>query len=800
MKSYLTLIPISAKVRRRQNRMTILCIIFAVFLVTAIFSVANMAVRMITMHNIESHGNWHIKIEGLEKSISEEIAERISQHKDVAVSSWYDVRNLDMDKDYYIDDRKTSLCGVEEPFISNIMSYFDEGAHLHGEQDIILTDNARKLLGVEAGDSITLNTPFGNYDFIITGFRSGDARYQNSNGGESSALLVKDDQIGAFMNINTFRKICGIYDDDSSNLVYYVQFKKYINMKKAIEDIKDKCALSDENIDLNTIIMAANGISDKGYIDNMYASAAVLFVFILMAGVFMISSSLNSNISERSKFFGMLRCIGASKKQIIRFVRLEALNWCKSAIPIGVLLGIVSSWIVCAIMHYLVGGEFADMPIFGVSAIGVICGIFVGLLTVLLAAQSPAKRAAKVSPMAAVSGNTQDTQSVRHTANTDLTRIETTLGIHHAVSAKKNLILMTASFALSIILFFAFSIFIELVAYLLPIKSTSPDVEVYVEDFANSIEYTLCDEILAQNAVEHVLPRMYAEEIPAEFSKQAVQSTIDIISYSEYQFECLAKDKDLKRGSDIEKVFGDSSYVFAIYDKDNPLGIGDKIYAGGYELEIAGMLKYSPFSNDGSTNGDIIVICSEETFTNLTGERGYAIIDVQMTKNVADEDVEVIRSLADGRYSFRDRRSEKEIVNFTWAFKLFAYAFVAIIALITVLNIMNSVSMSVSARIRQYGTMRAVGMDERQLIKMIAAESFTYALSGCIVGCVVGLPLHKFLYDFLITSHFNYFTWSVPVGLLSIIVIFILVSVAAAIYAPSKRIKNMVVTELISGL
>ena len=40
MKSYLSLIPISAKVRRRQNRMTILCIVIAVFLVSAIFSVS----------------------------------------------------------------------------------------------------------------------------------------------------------------------------------------------------------------------------------------------------------------------------------------------------------------------------------------------------------------------------------------------------------------------------------------------------------------------------------------------------------------------------------------------------------------------------------------------------------------------------------------------------------------------------------------------------------------------------------------------------------------------------------------
>lgn len=45
MKSYLSLVPISAKVRKRQNRMTILCVIISIFLVTAIFSVADMMIR-----------------------------------------------------------------------------------------------------------------------------------------------------------------------------------------------------------------------------------------------------------------------------------------------------------------------------------------------------------------------------------------------------------------------------------------------------------------------------------------------------------------------------------------------------------------------------------------------------------------------------------------------------------------------------------------------------------------------------------------------------------------------------------
>lgn len=96
--------------------------------------------------------------------------------------------------------------------------------------------------------------------------------------------------------------------------------------------------------------------------------------------------------------------------------------------------------------------------------------------------------------------------------------------------------------------------------------------------------------------------------------------------------------------------------------------------------------------------------------------------------------------------------------------------------------------------------MRAIGMSVGQLTRMIAAEAFTYAVSGCIFGCGIGLPISKWMYDFLITSHFYYFTWSLPVGQIAVILIFIFVAALAAVYAPSKRIRNMVVTETINEL
>ena len=83
---------------------------------------------------------------------------------------------------------------------------------------------------------------------------------------------------------------------------------------------------------------------------------------------------------------------------------------------------------------------------------------------------------------------------------------------------------------------------------------------------------------------------------------------------------------------------------------------------------------------------------------------------------------------------------------------------------------------------------------------MIAAEAFTYAAFGCAAGCTAGLALSKYLYDFLITAHFYYYTWEVSFGQIAAAVLFVSISALAAVHAPSKRIREMAVTETINEL
>ena len=559
----------------------------------------------------------------------------------------------------------------------------------------------------------------------------------------------------------------------------------------------EQSRLSDKHGDFSLV----DSLVDTVMGQTLMVTAVVMFLLVLIAGVLMISSSMNSSVAQRTQFFGMMRCIGMSKQQIIRFVRLEALNWCKTAVPIGLVLGILTSWVLCAVLRFLVGEEFSNIPLFGISGIGIVSGILVGVISVLLAARTPAKHAAKVSPVAAVTGNSEKVKTGHHAVHTGFLRIETALGVHHAVAAKKNLFLMTGSFALSIILFLSFSVLIDFVDHLMPQSAATSDIDISSSDGANSIDSDLVQTLTNMEGVKQVYGRRSSFDVAAGLDGDTtLSSTVDLVSFDDFDLKALKKDGTLRWGSDLSKVYGDSGYVLATWDQNSSWAVGDTILVGNEQLTIAGLLKYDPFSGDGLTGGKITLITSGETFTRLTGITDYSLIMIQTTSGATDEDVAAIRQIVEQNgYTMNDKRDERTSGTY-FAFVACVYAFLGIITLVTVMNIMNSISMSVSARIKQYGSMRAVGMDGRQLSKMILAEAFTYAFWGCFIGCAIGLPFSKMMYDFLITNQFPYASWSLPVGSLAVIVLFVIAAAVLAAYSPAKRIRTISVTETINEL
>lgn len=132
-------------------------------------------------------------------------------------------------------------------------------------------------------------------------------------------------------------------------------------------------------------------------------------------------------------------------------------------------------------------------------------------------------------------------------------------------------------------------------------------------------------------------------------------------------------------------------------------------------------------------------------------------------------------------------------------FSVLVYGFLTIVASITTFHIINSIAMSVAARNKQYGMMRAIGLDNRQLRRMITAEAMSYAFMGCIVGLGIGIPLHCFFFQNIITAYFGD-QWQLPFPQLLIILLVVLGAAAIAVCTPIKHLENMSITETINEL
>ena len=537
-------------------------------------------------------------------------------------------------------------------------------------------------------------------------------------------------------------------------------------------------------------------LEGKTGVNQIYQVAFILSVIVMLTCILMISSSLNSNVAERTEFFGMLRCLGATKRQIMRFVRLEGLYWCKTAIPIGIIFSVVIVWILSAAMRVINPQWFSSMPILGISWISVIASILLGLLTVLLAARSPAKRAAKVSPLTAVSGNAGQTASFRKAANTTAFKIETALGIHHAKAKKKNYILMTGAFAVCITLFLTFSTLVDFMknAFVPPIYT--PELSIASETNACSIFNELLEQIKQNDVVKRAYGRMFAYEVPAENNGKNYNA--NLISYEENQFRWAAD--SLIAGS-IETVMQQENQVLFVQTGNIDVQVGDNISLTINNrpqiVTVAGILSDSPLAR---VEGTETFFCSEATFTALTGETGYTIIDIQFENNASSEDVKAIESIfSNGGVIFSDSLSQiQQQRNLYHTFAILVYGFLSIIVAITIFHIMNTISMGAATKMKEYGAMRAIGMSNRQLVKMIIAEAGTYAINGVIWGCIIGLPMHWIIYVSLITNIWRT-AWSVPFIPLILIIAIVLSASLLAVREPAKRLQRMSIVENISA-
>ena len=775
MKSYLSLIPISAKVRRRQNRMTILCIVIAVFLVSAIFSVADMMLRTQMNRTAGKDGSWHLQIAGITQSQAEQLA----QQSDVMFVGAGAVFNEDGEEDYRLNGKRVVLYGCDVQFLRVNRSVAFAGTFPEHDGEVLLGKGAARIFGVAIGDSVTLKLPDGqSRTLTVTGIGGVDESYY----GMQFAL------VDIYLPQETFEELLTGQGETLPQTVYDLQYTSAAKAAKALPQLRQQ--YGEDAVHENLNVMGSAGQSNSTAFRTVYGMAGVLFVLVLLAGVLMISGTMNSNIAQRTRFFGMMRCLGMSKQQVVRFVRMESLNWCRIAVPIGLVLGTFSSWAVCGALRYGIGGEFATTPVFRLSPGGLCAGAVVGVVTVLLAAQAPAKRAAEVSPVAAASGNEQ-AATVHRAANLGSGRTETALGIYHATASKKNWFLITASFALSIVLALGFTVILQFASLLLP--SLAPwQADVLYNGYDNELVLpdTMAQQLRRMPGVAHVWGCTGLVHVPASSDRNNVEQ-VTFCSYDDFMLE---SSKSMVVKGRMAKNSGADNEVMTMYNKTNPIRVGDTITVNGVPLTVVGAFSQGIFPDD------VTIIAPEVLFRRVAGEQNYNMIGVQLDRTASDETVLELAVFSSDQIVVQDlRESNRQDRGTYYAARIVLYGFLAIIGSISLLNIINSISMSVSARMKQYGILRAIGMDDAQLKRMVSAEAGTYAMSGLVVGIALGLVLNRMLYTRLITHYFGA-AWQVPWGCLAVIVVVVLAAVVLAVYNPVRRILMQPITATISEL
>lgn len=771
MKRYLDLVPQYEKVHRKNNRISILCIVLSVLLVTTIFSMADMALRAQKGYFIKTNGEYHISLTDIDNQTADMIGARI----DVALCGWTLQGSVGM-----IGEKVVSFAGANNDVFSALTEMnMQNGTYPAGANEALLNQAAMEQLRLNVGDMVTVTVPDGSQkDYLITGVL------------ENMGSLLKADVYGMVLTEEGFRQIADENAKDGST--FRIQFKNGVNIQSAIRQIKEAYSLNDTQVAENTALLGLMGQSENSTMQSLYIVAAFLVLLVLIAGTVMIAASFNTNVLERIQFYGLLRCLGASKKQVKHFVILQGLRQSMKAVPLGLVIGQILTWCACLLLKSISGERFSEIPLFQFSIGGLIAGTVIGFLIVVLASLSPAKKAAKVSPVTAVSGNTQLAQN-KKAANTKLLHVETSMGIFHALSGKKNVFLMTCSFAISIMMFLSFQVLVTFLDQGMPaLAPSAADVSITMGN--TPLDKTLSEEINSIDGTDKVFGRMEQTDISASYGDNT--GTFTLISYTDRQFQ-WAKE-ELNKGN-ITSAQNKTGYALITYQDGLTWNVGDTLTlhtsAGDKQITIGGILTAANAVNRAGTYG--YLVCSEPTFIEIAGDSGYTAIDIQLSSSGNDDMISAIRSLVPADSNVSDKRltnSEAQSSYYTGA--VFIYGFLIIIALITVFNIFNSMNASVASRTKQYGIMRSIGMGANQLYKMIAAEALTYAILGCVVGCILGLPLNRTMFQFLIADKWGT-GWTIPCSSLLLIVLLCLISAAIAIRRPIKQISKMAIVDTI---
>ena len=612
-------------------------------------------------------------------------------------------------------------------------------------------------------------------------------------------------------------------DINTANIsVLYSNLKDFQKKTEDIKSVIEKNIGSSVTVSYNSsLIDYEGGVSDTT-MASLYSVGAVVIVIIILSSVFVIRNSFSISVSEKTKQYGMLSSIGATKKQIKKSVLYEGFYIGIIGIPLGILCGILAVVILLQVVNVLLGDSLNEKCVFSIPILAIIASIVISAITIYLSCILPARRASKISPIEAIRGNDDIKIKAKKVKTSKITKKLFGIG---GVIASKNLKRNKKKYRTTVIsLVVSISIFISLSSFLdyggkivnVYYKDLGYDISVYDGTVENYNEITKLDNVEEYSYSYMTEGSVDINKYGSEFGKRIAEdseetNSITIVLINNDYFKKFIEHlgiqstnyKDIAILEDDACEYIDEKTVFENYYS---LKTGDSIditLTNGEKrtIKISKKTDERPmgYKNVYSNGGYLFV--SEDFIQDKSDKKSFHVGGLLIKSQNPDEleneinNLKKTNNLYSKLYINNISKYVEENQKIILLISIFLYGFIAVITLIGVTNIFNTITTNMILRSKEFANLKSVGMTTKEFNRMIRLESILYGLKSLLIGIPLGLIGSYCIYNGIAKGlDFGYI---LPLKSIIIAIIFVFIIVGLTMKYSLNKINKQNIIETI---
>ena len=572
------------------------------------------------------------------------------------------------------------------------------------------------------------------------------------------------------------------------------------------------------------IMLETNAYGDSS-MKALLVLSTIVTVIIIVTSVYCIKNSFNISITEKTKEYGILKSVGATTSQIKKSVYYEAFLLGCVGIPIGILSGVLASFILIHVVNFFIRSMFVgnEYLIFKISYLSIVISIILSIITIFMSSKKGAKIASKTSPMVLIRGN--DDIKVNSKKLKTPKYINKLFGIGGVVSYKnikrnkKKYRTTIVSIVMSVSVYIALSYFVNTAfdvvkmakgsyTYNLVYTSYTKD---YNLNYNNVLNFSKHDTVKKYSVVRTSIitgnfkaskdfkkyNAYMSEEKPilnsVTFISVGKEEYLRYISKLGLNYNSV-KDKgiliDNNIGYDTKKKL-EVSYNMTDNKKGDIINFTSMKEDKTFDMELASVTNIRPFGYE-NNYGSLVMVISDEYMERLDKLESVSLYVESTDPDKLQSDIDKMCKDTEGCYVNNVDATVKQMKSIYTVIAIFLYGFIIVISLIGITNIFNTITTNMTLRKREFATLKSIGMTSNEFNRMIFLESFFYIFKSLLIGIPIGVLLSYLIFKGFINQVL--FSYKVPFkGIIVSIAIVCLLIVWLNNYSSKKANKGNVI-------